>query len=363
MVARPGLGDAILPADSAAVVLHGSRVAASAAEIGELLDRTGAPLAARWPSVETWLRHHPAEQPWAVLVRRGRVTVGGAVLARRQRFGCWRIGAAGVEGEPAHLAAADPTAATALAAALRHALGRLERPWRLRLTDLPDPDPVTSALAAELAVSMRHPGPGAPGLRFTPGQPLTTYLSRNTRAAVAKARNRIGRDGLRADLDWAAAPGQVAMALPELMAVHRRRNIQLRGSSAFDRDPGAAGFFEDLVRRHAAAGLVRLLTVRLDGALAAFALCLLDGDTLWVYANMTSPDWLRYSAGTIANAEVVRWAYATPETAGVDWGAGLQRYKLSGTATVRPSQHLHAWSSRPLRFVTTARQRLTRQPS
>jgi CelD/BcsL family acetyltransferase involved in cellulose biosynthesis len=358
-VARPGLRDAVLPADSTAVLLRGARLAGHAAEVESLFDRTGAPLAARWPSLDTWLRHHPRSEPWVVLVRRGAVPVGGAVLVRELRFGCWRVRPAGAEGEPVHLAATDPAAAATLAAAVRRALGGFDRPWLLRLTDLPDPDPVAAALAAALPVSVRCPGQGTPQLRFAAGLPLTAYLSRNTRAAVAKARNRIVRDGLRADIGWATTLDQIAAALPEITDVHRRRSVQVRGKSTFEQDPAAARLFEAVVRLHASAGRVRLLSVRVDGSLAAFALCLLDGDMLWVYANLASPDWLRYSAGTIANAEVVRWAYAAPETAGVDWGTGIQRYKLSGAVTVRRSQHLYAWSSRLLRLGAATHRRLT----
>jgi CelD/BcsL family acetyltransferase involved in cellulose biosynthesis len=357
--------DWLLPAGGTTTVVRGrGPLAAHAGELDDLLDRTDAPLAARWPSLDTWLRHHPLDEPWAVLVRRdtrpgggpagGGELVGAATLARQLRLGCWKIGPIGVEGEPAHLAATDPPAATALAGAIRGALGRLNRPWFLRLTDLPDEDPVAAALSAELPVSACRPGPEAPQLRFAPGQPLSTYLSRNTRAAAAKARNRIARDRLVQDIAWTADPDQVAAVLPEVIEVHRRRSVQVHGHSALE-DPTARDFFDAVVRGHAAAGDVRLQTVRLNGDLAAFALCLLDRDTLWVYANMVSPDWLRYSAGTISNAEVVRWAYATPGVAAVDWGAGLQRYKLSGAVTLRRSQQVQAWSSRGLRLGVAGR--------
>jgi CelD/BcsL family acetyltransferase involved in cellulose biosynthesis len=334
--------------------VHGGELTRHAAALADLLDRTDAPLAARWPSIDAWLRHHPAVEPWAVLVRRDGELAAAAVFARQLRLGCWKLDPVGVDGEPSHLAAVDAPAATALAGAVRDGLGRLERPWFLRLTDLPAADPAAAALAAALPVSVCLPGPAAPQLRFAPGQPLSAYLSRNTRAAVAKARNRAARDGLATDVAWTTAPAAVAAALPAVMAVHRARAVQVYGSSALD-DVPARGYFDAVVRAHAAAGLVRLLTVRLDGDLAAFALCLVDRDTLWVYANMVSPDWLRYSAGTIANAEVVRWAYADPGSAGVDWGIGLQRYKLSGAVTLRPSGQLHAWSSRGVRLGIAAR--------
>lgn len=340
--------DVVLPATTA--VVAGGWVARYAAEIDALLAESGAPLSARWPSLEVWLRHHPEQEPWAVLVRSGGDLVGAAVLGRRPSLGCWRVGKVGAGGEQTWLPARGPVAAEQLAAALRQALSGLGRPWYLNIPDLPDPDPVAAALLGRLPVGTLRPGLAAPQLRF--GQPggLAAYLTRNTRSAVAKAGNRIARAGLAMEVAWLTDPAAVEAVLPDVVEVHRRRNTQLRGRSALD-DPAAVELFRDVVRTHARDGGLRLLTVRIDGSLASFAVCLLDRGTLWVYANLVSPDWLRYSTGTIANAEVVRAAYLDPAIEGVDWGTGVQRYKMSGLVTLRPSQQLVAWSSPGLRFA------------
>jgi hypothetical protein len=85
-----------------------------------------------------------------------------------------------------------------------------------------------------------------------------------------------------------------------------------------------------------------------------------DDGALWVYANLVSPEHTRYSAGTIVNADVVRYAWEHSDVRFVDWGAGVQRYKLSGPTELRASHNLYAWSSRPLRAMShlrnTARQ-------
>ena len=81
-------------------------------------------------------------------------------------------------------------------------------------------------------------------------------------------------------------------------------------------DPVEVATFRATMAGHARAGRARLVEVRIDGALAAYAMCFHAGDSLWVYSNAVSPEFTRYSAGTIANAEVVRLAHADPGVRG-----------------------------------------------
>lgn len=310
----------------------------------DLLTETGAPVSAQGPALRTWLAHHADLRPLAIMVRVGTSLSAAALLTWQPRMGLVQVGRLGEAGTPGWLAARDERSAGALATAVADALQALDRPWYLRIGDLPDPDPVATALREVLPVSGVIVGAPAPQLRFAPGAPLSQYLSRNTRAATAKAKNRVARDGLAFQVRWDEQPDAVAALLPEIVNVHRRRNRQLRGEAILD-DPAAASLFADTVLSYAQAGRLRLLTVRLDGELAAFAICTRAGGMLWVYANLVSPDWLRYSAGTIANAEVIRAAYADPAVQCVDWGAGIQRYKMSGEVTLRSVQHLLGWSS------------------
>jgi hypothetical protein len=75
---------------------------------------------------------------------------------------------------------------------------------------------------------------------------------------------------------------------------------------------------------------------------------LTDGE-LWVYSNSLSPAFTRYSAGTIGNAEVVRYAHAELSVTVLSRGAGIQRYKLSGPVRLVETETFTAWSSDTVR--------------
>jgi hypothetical protein len=161
---------------------------------------------------------------------------------------------------------------------------------------------------------------------------------------VAKARNRIRREGIELVQEWTRDIERILDLMPKLLNIYRRRDYQLRRSSIAD-DPVYRNFVTAFVLEHANQGLVDLLTLYLNRELAAFALCVLDNKEYWVLVNKVSPEWLRYSPGTIANAEVVRHAFESPGVRGVNWGSGLLRYKLSGMVTLDARQTLLAWSS------------------
>jgi CelD/BcsL family acetyltransferase involved in cellulose biosynthesis len=181
-------------------------------------------------------------------------------------------------------------------------------------------------------------------LRFAPGRSLNNYLSSNTRSAVAKARNRIKREGVVMTKNWSRDFEQIQATLGQVLDIYRRRDHQMFGQSLID-DPEAERFFLMFVTEHAKQNLIDLLTIHLDGQLAAFAVCLLDNDEHWVLVNKASPAWLRFSPGTIANAEVVAHAFEAADSHGVNWGGAPQRYKLSGEVTLIPRQTLFLWSS------------------
>ena len=108
-------------------------------------------------------------------------------------------------------------------------------------------------------------------------------------------------------------------------------------------DPEEADFYQEVLVRHA--DKWRVLAVRIDDGLAGYAICLRDDRTLRVWDNRVSPDWGRYSAGLIANAEVVVSAGADPAVTEVDWGCGVQRYKTSMSSDLMTGDDLMAWSS------------------
>jgi CelD/BcsL family acetyltransferase involved in cellulose biosynthesis len=197
-----------------------------------------------------------------------------------------------------------------------------------------------------------------PQLNFKPDHGINDYLSRNTRSAVAKARNRVLKHGHQLDVNWLSDASAIADSMDEIVELRQARDEQMRRAA-----PDAnreLQVFRSTVEGHAAGGRTRLLTVRIDSELAAFALCFLTAGTLWVYANSVSPEFTVYSAGTIANSEVVRYAFTDPTVTALSWGAGIQRYKLSGNIDVSTSRSLTAWSSRPVELLIRAGRRIRR---
>lgn len=308
------------------------------------------PMFARRQWLQAWAEAFPEWEPWTLAWCDGSHVRAVAPLARRRRP--WGLEVAPIGGgalQESPVAACDDGALAALGSGLGAALRALQRPWRLTL-ELPKTSTLASILSAELPVSTIAPGYRRPVFRFTddalsPKQ----QLGRNTYSALAKARNRIGREGHSLMVGWEP----ITKTLPEVVTVHRDRDLELRGTTL---DARALRFYYDVIERHAA--FWRLLTVRIDGSLAAYALCLRDGDALRVCHNQVAPRWSRYSAGLIANSELVLRAAADPAVGEVDWGGGEQRYKLSLSNTVIDAQVLTAWSSSALRTALIYMNRL-----
>jgi hypothetical protein len=342
----------------ASLVLRGSRqISEYGAQLDRLFSDTLAPSTVRWPLMESWLRYNPEVEPMGVLIWDNRHLIAAGLFGLRYGNGFCRITKIGVEGEPYGLGARDAHARCLLGAGLRKALQDIGMPWFIYLTDLPDDDPIARTIAAWLKPSVLSTCTHSPQLWFDRQSGLNRYLSQNTRSAVAKAKNRIKGDGLSIDMQWLSEYGPIEKFMDEIVAVHRERNRQKRGHALLD-DPSEAALFRTTVLLHARDERIRLLTLRLADSLAAFAIGVLDRDMLWIYANLASPQWLRYSPGTIINAEVIRLAYSDPSIKGVNWGPGLQRYKMSGDVRLVPSLELMGWSSWPIRLAWLGRNSL-----
>ena len=305
---------------------------------------SGAPLSARATAIEAWRRAHPEWKRFVVEVSQDAAPLAAAFLGHRARLGWTEALFLGPQDEAGWIPALNDTGFTRLGCGVRSALDDLDRPWVLRLANVPARQMALRHFLdafAYVKVSARCDGVH---LKISPGASLRAVTSDNTRSAVAKARNRILRHGRRVDLAWLCSVSQVESVLPDVLRIHKARNVQLRGSSGLD-NPATYTEFTTRVTMHANEGRVRLLVTRIDGEMAAFALCLLDRRTLHVYANLVAPSWLAYSAGTITNHALVVWAWSCNEIDVVDWGLGVQRYKLSGSIVVEPHASFEIYSS------------------
>lgn len=321
-----------------------------------LLIEACAPLSARTTAIEVWHKCFPRWNPVVVEAFHNDRLVALALLGWRRHWGWVEVIRLGSQDEAGCIFSLDAAAATRLAADTLAVLDALRWPWRLRLVNLRSSELSCAALLGAIPSMRSIRVERSAELDVSSGSPFSRVVSRNTRAAVAKARNRIARSGHRLDLLWLRDPADVTQALPHVMRLHQARNSQLRREQ-FSRDPAIAEHLRERVLAHARERRVELLLTCIDQHLAAFALCFRNGRVLHVFANLTSPVWLPYSAGAIANHEVIAHAWADTGIDTVDWGLGLQRYKLSGQVETVPHPSLEAFSSGTARYCIRAAER------
>ena len=324
--------------------------------LDQVHDRSCASLLARRRWLGAWADAFSDWEPWVLALVDQDDARGVAPLARRRvRSGVQVVSVGHDALAESPLAASDKAAAEDLATGIVAALHSLGCPWTLCLCQLPIGSPLVDALVSQLSTTTVFAGSPRPVLRFADDRPPRRWLTPNTVSAVAKARNRVSREGHRLEVDWLQRWEEIEGLLPELVAVHRARDVELRGATLLD-DVREARFYHQVISRHA--GHWRLMLVRIDESLAGYALCLQDGGTLRVWDNRVAPRWRRYSAGLIANTELVVRAATDASICAVDWGCGEQRYKLSLSNEVIDAQVLKAWSSPALRAALACRNRL-----
>ena len=338
----------------------------------DLLLRHEVPAPSHPLALEIFRAHHPARRTLFLPV--GEPVAAGAVLRVGQVAGVTTVTSPGEPGVPVALPVDDPGAADRFARELAAWLASRRHGWVLQLGPVPlrtadgsgagpgsgpgsGSGSVVAALRRHLPGLAVLDGPGMPCLGVGPDDDPLVRVSRNSRAAEHRTLNRAARQGLELVPTWYRSGGDVRARLPEIVALHRRRNRQVRGLAQLD-VRAKADYFVDVVARHADAGRAQVLTVDVDDRLAAFAVCLRAGSTAYVYSNLVDPDALALGAGTFANVAVVRHHLAEPWCTELNWGPGVQRYKLSGGARVVPTVELHAASGDLARQVVGAHRRM-----
>src|SRR4051794_3886546 len=325
--------------------------------IDRLHDDVEAHVSARLGWIDAWREAYPDWSAWALAIAGDDAALRGlAGLARRQRAGVIQIrclGHTALDRAP-NVSRSDHDA-RALAGALAEELGALRRPWTMCLRQLRPGEAFADELRSRLAVVEVAPDAERPIVRLEGRRDPAALLSRNLRSAERRAGNRIARDGLDCEIRWIRGEDEIVRRLPEIRAVHRARDLQLRHTSLLD-DPQEGALWAALFRRHLER--LELLEVRLSGELAAYLAWIRCGTLRLVLDNRVAPRWTAYSAGLIANNVALCRAGADPGVDVLDWGSGVQRYKLQSATAVLAHERLYAWSSPRLRRLLAARQRV-----
>ncbi|MGH9178570.1 MAG: GNAT family N-acetyltransferase, partial [Acidimicrobiales bacterium] len=235
------------------------------------------------------------------------------------------------------------SAAAALAAALAARLQFRDRPWTLRIGQLPAGDPVAADLERMLPGARALTGAPIPKVEFGPATSPDEWLGKGMRKQLRRARNRICDDGVNLEIRFHSTRRAIEDALSEVEHTHRAREHHARRRSDLDCQPGLR-FWRDVILFHAATDQVEIATIRLDGSLAAYVVSLLDRDSYRVLDGRLASSWSRYSPGRLLETATLERALADPRFARIDWMNGCAAEKLLAANAVDHTEHLVAAS-------------------
>ena len=319
--------------------------------LDDLLASVGAPVTARRTWLERWARSHPRFVPVAVVVEGGARLEAAALLAVRARPGLTDVvGMGHGTSDYTRLPARDAAAAASLGEAVAGWLRRLRGPWRLRVEQLPPGDPAARAIAGELRCSALVPGDGAPRMMFETDRSLSKVLGKSARQSERTDWNRIRREGLPVSMARLRAPGDIERRLPEMEEVRRLRDAQL-GRRTDLLDPATRAFWRGIVLDLAARGEAEVTLLEVEGRLAAYATCFIDGRAVRMWDARFDPRWARIGAGRITDLVAFHRAREDEGVAEFDWMRGEEGYKARHGNDLVRTEHLLAWSSAPARAV------------
>ncbi len=297
--------------------------------LDELHATTRTPVTARRPWLQAWLDSYRSFDPLTVGLERpdGRLDAIALLATKRQR-GLTQVVAVGHGPSDAMtLPARDAVAGGALSEAVAAALHGQRGAWQLSLRHLSAEDALAPHLLDDLRRSRLAPGDVSPTLRTEPGDVLAQHVSRSHHQGISRIRNRMVRDGLRPTIEHLYDADRIAAVLPAVEQVFRRREAAMERACALDR-PEPRDFFRHVIAQHAALGTACLTTLSLEGELAAYVLCFVDGPAYRMWHPRFDPRWDRYSPGKLAMDESIAHALSQGATE-YDFMRGQERYKSS----------------------------------
>lgn len=317
-----------------------------AADLDDLHAAAATPVTARRPWLEAWTAAYQPARPWAVAVRHaatGRLDAAALLMTRARDDHDDVVPLGRRQSDRGALPARSPAAAFVLGSALAARLASSDRPWALRLGQLPAGDPVAAALAEALEGARVLPGAPIPKVDLGPPVSPDACLGAGMRKQLRKARNRMDDEGREAAIAFSSSAEEVAGLIDEVQATHLARERDAQRVSELESSPGLR-FWRTMILDHARLGEVEIATLRLDGELAAYVVSLLDGPSYRVFDGRFAPAWSRYSPGRqVETATLVR-AFEGDRWREVDWMSGLASEKLLAANAEDRTEHLVAAS-------------------
>lgn len=292
-----------------------------------LCRETATPVTARRSWLEAWLHTHKTCEPLVVVVERGDRLVAVAPLFVRRRFGIAVVRPLGDgPSDDVRFPAADQPAAERLARGVREALDAVGRPWLLVVRHLGPGQPSVPELARALGHVLVRPGDLSPALALRAERSVRAHLAPGHRKPLERRHRRLREAHDSVVIEHLGTWPAIAACFGEVVRVCRQRELALGRPSQLDQ-PAFRAFLEQVVRSLSSTGEVELTTVRVDGRLAAYALCFVDGPARRLYHGRYDPRWDRYAVGHLANLAALQRALDDPRCRVFDWMRGTEDYK------------------------------------
>jgi CelD/BcsL family acetyltransferase involved in cellulose biosynthesis len=311
----------------------------------ELAERAGAPMTARRPWLSAWTHAFPGAEPWAISVIEDEDLVGACLLARELVGHHVRVNALGHgRNDRSRFLAASHEIADAIACRVATRLEQCDRPWSLRVEQLPVDDPVATALAARLPNARFLPGGDIPLVELRTRAAPSEHISKNLRRQLQKCRNRLEADAVGTVMAFTRSREALRDALQEIEDVHRNRDHDVGRESDID-DAAARQLWRNIINTHIDRGETEIGTLRLDGHLAAYVVSFIDHCTYRVFDGRFDTRWGRYSPGRLLETEALGRAMTHHGLRNLDWMNSVASDKLIAANTVEPTVHLVARSS------------------
>ncbi|MES2999255.1 MAG: GNAT family N-acetyltransferase [Pseudomonadota bacterium] len=175
----------------------------------------------------------------------------------------------------------------------------------------------------------------APVLRMPAGWEIA-YASHVGSKKRNLHRRRIAQLGKLGAVNWTMArtPDEVARELEHAFEIHARRWQGRPDGSTFGLD-GAHAFHREAAMALAAAGKVRILTLRIDGRAVAFHYWFVLGSAMYVHRLAFDPELARYSPGQVTLLRAIANA-ASEGARRVEFLGGDERYKVELADSFEP---------------------------
>jgi CelD/BcsL family acetyltransferase involved in cellulose biosynthesis len=182
-------------------------------------------------------------------------------------------------------------------------------------------------------------------------------LASRARGDLARRRRKMEREHETA-FALVEAPVDLEPALDGGFAVEASGWKGAAGTAIVSR-PDTEGFYRGIARAFHAADKLRLCTLRLDGRLAAFDLCLLDGNRLWLLKDGYDESFARLAPGLVLRLAVIERCFELG-VEGLELLGDDEPWKRTFATSTRRHVGLRCYRRRPVPLARFAYRRAIR---